>query len=82
MMARQRTSAGLPQFFHPTYYLRRPRRLLLLFAFVVCTTYFLWDRHNLVIHHEVSVEGDVGKSGGESENQAMGKISGKLFEQF
>ncbi|KAG0583642.1 hypothetical protein M758_3G151900 [Ceratodon purpureus] len=56
-MARQRASAAtLPRFFNPTYYLRRPRRLLILFAFFVCTTYLLWDRHNLVVHNEETVE--------------------------
>ena len=52
-MARPRASPTLPRILHPSYYLRRPRRLLVLFAFFVCTTYLLWDRHNLVLHHEV-----------------------------
>lgn len=52
-MARPRASPTLPRVLHPSYYLRRPRRLLVLFAFFVCTTYLLWDRHNLVLHHEV-----------------------------
>lgn len=60
-MARQRSqaaaaSASVPRFLSPTYYLRRPRRLLILFAFFVCTTYLLWDRHNLVLHQEETVE--------------------------
>jgi len=54
-MARPRASPTLPRILHPSYYLRRPRRLLVLFAFFVCTTYLLWDRHNLVLHHEYKI---------------------------
>jgi mannosyl-oligosaccharide alpha-1,2-mannosidase len=76
MMARQRASSVLPRYFDPSYYLRRPRRLLLLFAFFVCTTFFLWDRHNLVVNHEETV-GQLARA-----NHALGNKLQKVAELF
>lgn len=58
-MARSKTlplgsSSSWPRLLHPSYYLRRPRRLLLLLVLFVGTTFVLWDRHSLVQHHQVS----------------------------
>ncbi|CAM6075530.1 unnamed protein product [Sphagnum tenellum] len=48
------SSSSWPRLLHPSYYLRRPRRLLLLLVLFVGTTFVLWDRHSLVQHHQVS----------------------------
>jgi hypothetical protein len=59
-MARSKTlplgssSSSWPRLLDPSYYLRRPRRLLLLLVLFVGTTFVLWDRHSLVQHHQVS----------------------------
>ncbi|CAN1306066.1 Mannosyl-oligosaccharide 1,2-alpha-mannosidase MNS1 [Linum perenne] len=38
----------------PSYYLKRPRRLAMLFLVFVCATMFVWDRQTLVREHEPS----------------------------
>ncbi len=48
------STSSWPRLLHPSYYLRRPRRLLLLLVLFVGTTFVLWDRHSLVQHHQVS----------------------------
>ncbi|CAK9276687.1 unnamed protein product [Sphagnum jensenii] len=52
-MARPRAASSWPRVLHPSYYLRRPRRLLVLVVFFVGTTFLLWDRHSLIQRHEV-----------------------------
>ncbi|KAH9558161.1 hypothetical protein CY35_07G122600 [Sphagnum magellanicum] len=52
IMARPRAASSWPRVLHPSYYLRRPRRLLVLVVFFVGTTFLLWDRHNLIQNHE------------------------------
>lgn len=59
-MARSKTlplgsSSSWPRLLHPSYYLRRPRRLLLLLVLFVGTTFVLWDRHSLVQHHQSTI---------------------------
>eukprot|EP00246_Nothoceros_aenigmaticus_P018190 TRINITY_DN9422_c0_g1_i2.p1 TRINITY_DN9422_c0_g1~~TRINITY_DN9422_c0_g1_i2.p1 ORF type:complete len:608 (-),score=117.14 TRINITY_DN9422_c0_g1_i2:128-1951(-) len=39
-----------------SYYLRRPRRLAFVFVIIVCTTFLLWDRHNLVQEHQAVLD--------------------------
>ncbi|KAF7843130.1 Mannosyl-oligosaccharide 1,2-alpha-mannosidase MNS1 [Senna tora] len=40
---------------HPLYYLKRPKRLALLFIVFVCATLVVWDRQTLVREYEVEV---------------------------
>ncbi|KAG6667259.1 mannosyl-oligosaccharide 1,2-alpha-mannosidase MNS1 [Carya illinoinensis] len=40
---------------HPSYYLKRPQRLALLFIAFVCGTLIVWDRQTLLREHEVEV---------------------------
>jgi cytochrome bd-type quinol oxidase subunit 1 len=54
IMARPRAASSWPRVLHPSYYLRRPRRLLVLVLFFVGTTFLLWDRHSLIQRHEVT----------------------------
>ncbi|KAI4329443.1 hypothetical protein L6164_021707 [Bauhinia variegata] len=53
-----RSSRSLPskwRYCHPSYYLKRPKRLALLFIVFVCSTLVVWDRQTLVREHEVEV---------------------------
>lgn len=38
---------------HPSYYLKRPKRLALLFIGFVCVSFVVWDRQTLVREHQV-----------------------------
>ncbi|XP_062154182.1 mannosyl-oligosaccharide 1,2-alpha-mannosidase MNS1 [Alnus glutinosa] len=40
---------------HPSYYLKRPKRLALLFIAFVCCSLLVWDRQTLVREHEIEV---------------------------
>ncbi|RDX73006.1 Mannosyl-oligosaccharide 1,2-alpha-mannosidase MNS1, partial [Mucuna pruriens] len=40
---------------HPSYYLKRPKRLALLFIVFVCVTFLVWDRQTLVREHQVEI---------------------------
>ncbi|QCE00982.1 mannosyl-oligosaccharide 1,2-alpha-mannosidase MNS1 [Vigna unguiculata] len=40
---------------HPSYYLKRPKRLALLFIGFVCVSFVVWDRQTLVREHQVEV---------------------------
>ncbi|CAN0880429.1 Mannosyl-oligosaccharide 1,2-alpha-mannosidase MNS1 [Linum grandiflorum] len=40
---------------NPSYYLKRPKRLAMLFLAFVCATMFVWDRQALVREYEVEV---------------------------
>ncbi|CAN6988975.1 unnamed protein product [Brassica oleracea var. botrytis] len=56
-MARGRsiTSSGIWRYLNPAYYLRRPKRLALLFFVFVSVSMVVWDRMNLAREHEVEV---------------------------
>ncbi|OAY85760.1 Mannosyl-oligosaccharide 1,2-alpha-mannosidase MNS1 [Ananas comosus] len=57
-MARSRSSSSSARwrYLHPSYYLKRPARLALLFVAFVFATFAVWDRQTLVREHEVEVE--------------------------
>ncbi|KAJ1429223.1 Six-hairpin glycosidase-like superfamily [Sesbania bispinosa] len=40
---------------HPSYYLKRPKRLALLFIVFVCASLVVWDRQTLVSEHQVEI---------------------------
>ncbi|KAA8541540.1 hypothetical protein F0562_022692 [Nyssa sinensis] len=55
-MARSRSSSlSRLRYINPAYYLKRPKRLALLFIVFVCVSLFVWDRQTLVREHEVEV---------------------------
>ncbi|KAM7471946.1 hypothetical protein LguiA_010129 [Lonicera macranthoides] len=58
-MARNRSSSSsswrLWSFINPAYYLRRPKRLALLFIAFVCISLFFWDRQTLLQDHQLEV---------------------------
>ncbi|XP_073139333.1 mannosyl-oligosaccharide 1,2-alpha-mannosidase MNS1-like [Henckelia pumila] len=54
-MARSRSSSTRWRFLNPAYYLKRPKRLALLFVLFVCATLLFWDRQTLVREHEEEV---------------------------
>ncbi|CAM6010019.1 unnamed protein product [Sphagnum balticum] len=87
-MARPRAASSWPRVLHPSYYLRRPRRLLVLVVFFVGTTFLLWDRHNLIQHHEVEElakylkgEGKTFQLDGEDESSSKTAQQGKSEEE-
>ena len=53
-MARARSSASRWRYCNPSYYLKRPKRLALLFIAFVCVSFLVWDRQTLVREHEVN----------------------------
>ncbi|ESW14119.1 hypothetical protein PHAVU_008G254800 [Phaseolus vulgaris] len=67
---------------HPSYYLKRPKRLALLFIGFVCVSFVVWDRQTLVREHQVEVSElrkevtDLKNMLGESNNK-QGGTSGK-----
>ncbi|XP_010276709.1 PREDICTED: mannosyl-oligosaccharide 1,2-alpha-mannosidase MNS1 [Nelumbo nucifera] len=54
-MARARSSSSRWRYLHPSYYLKRPKRLALLFIAFVSVSLVVWDRQTLVREHEVEV---------------------------
>ncbi|KAF8101042.1 hypothetical protein N665_0211s0031 [Sinapis alba] len=56
-MARSRSisGSGICKYLNPAYYLRRPRRLALLFFLFASVSMVVWDRINLSREHEVEV---------------------------
>ncbi|XP_038714010.1 mannosyl-oligosaccharide 1,2-alpha-mannosidase MNS1-like [Tripterygium wilfordii] len=56
-MARSRSSSSASKlrFCNPSYYLKRPKRLALLFIAFVCASLFVWDRQTTVREHELEV---------------------------
>ncbi|XXG64424.1 hypothetical protein AAC387_Pa05g2381 [Persea americana] len=54
-MARSRSSTNRWRYLHPSYYLKRPKRLALLFIVFVAATVVVWDRQTLTREHEVEV---------------------------
>ncbi|XP_058068123.1 mannosyl-oligosaccharide 1,2-alpha-mannosidase MNS1-like [Magnolia sinica] len=54
-MARSRSSSGGWRYLHPSYYLKRPKRLALLFIAFVAASVVIWDRQTLTTEHEVEV---------------------------
>ncbi|XP_019426934.1 PREDICTED: mannosyl-oligosaccharide 1,2-alpha-mannosidase MNS1-like [Lupinus angustifolius] len=57
-MARGNRSASISskwRCFHPSYYLKRPKRLALLFIAFVFVSFFVWDRQTLLREHQVEV---------------------------
>ncbi|KAL5554627.1 hypothetical protein UlMin_042028 [Ulmus minor] len=54
-MARTRSSSSIFRYCNPGYYLKRPKRLALLFIAFVCVSFIVWDRQTLVREHEVEV---------------------------
>ncbi|KAF3430965.1 hypothetical protein FNV43_RR25695 [Rhamnella rubrinervis] len=55
-MARVRSSSGRLRYCNPSYYLKRPKRLALLFIAFVCVSLVVWDRQTLVREHEVEIQ--------------------------
>ncbi|RVW13934.1 Mannosyl-oligosaccharide 1,2-alpha-mannosidase MNS1 [Vitis vinifera] len=53
-MARARSSASRWRYCNPSYYLKRPKRLALLFIAFVCVSFLVWDRQTLVREQEVN----------------------------
>ncbi|KAL8235231.1 hypothetical protein R6Q59_021331 [Mikania micrantha] len=52
-MARTRSSSSIRwRYVNPAYYLKRPKRLALLFMAFVSISFFVWDRQTLVREHE------------------------------
>ncbi|KAL7597762.1 hypothetical protein Lser_V15G25399 [Lactuca serriola] len=52
-MARSRSSSSIRwRYVNPAYYLKRPKRLALLFMAFVFVSFFVWDRQTLVREHE------------------------------
>ncbi|XP_059645161.1 mannosyl-oligosaccharide 1,2-alpha-mannosidase MNS1-like [Cornus florida] len=54
-MARSRSSSTRWRYINPAYYLKRPKRLALLFIAFVFVSFFVWDRQTLVREHEIEV---------------------------
>ncbi|CAI9114561.1 OLC1v1015309C1 [Oldenlandia corymbosa var. corymbosa] len=57
-MGRSRSSSpssSWKRYFNPAYYLKRPKRLALLFILFVCATLLVWDRQTLVREHQEEV---------------------------
>lgn len=53
-MARSRSSSSSTtwRYINPAYYLKRPKRLALLFIAFVSVSFFVWERQTLVREHE------------------------------
>jgi hypothetical protein len=47
------SSSGALRYLNPAYYLKRPKRLALLFFVFVAATFAFWDRQSLVSEYEV-----------------------------
>ncbi|KAH0704742.1 hypothetical protein KY285_019020 [Solanum tuberosum] len=54
-MARSRSSSTVWRYINPAYYLKRPKRLALLFIVFVFATFFFWDRQTLLRDHEEEI---------------------------
>ncbi|XP_062109946.1 mannosyl-oligosaccharide 1,2-alpha-mannosidase MNS1-like [Humulus lupulus] len=54
-MARARTTSSKLRYCNPAYYLKRPKRLALLFIAFVCVSFVVWDRQTLVREHEIEL---------------------------
>ncbi|XP_024023578.1 mannosyl-oligosaccharide 1,2-alpha-mannosidase MNS1 isoform X1 [Morus notabilis] len=54
-MARTRSSSSRFRYCNPSYYLKRPKRLALLFIAFVCISFVFWDRQTLVREHEMEI---------------------------
>ncbi|XP_060206090.1 mannosyl-oligosaccharide 1,2-alpha-mannosidase MNS1-like [Lycium barbarum] len=56
-MARSRSSSSstIWRYINPAYYLKRPKRLALLFFVFVFVTFFFWDRQTLVRDHQEEI---------------------------
>jgi mannosyl-oligosaccharide alpha-1,2-mannosidase len=54
-MARARSTTNRWRYINPAYYLKRPKRLALLFIVFVCASFFFWDRQTLVAEHQEEV---------------------------
>lgn len=52
-MARPSRVTSWPRVLAPSYYLRRPHRLLFLCLLFMCFTYLIWDRRSLVVQQQV-----------------------------
>lgn len=52
-MARSRSSSSKWRYVNPAYYLKRPKRLALLFIVFVGASLVVWDRQTLIQEHEV-----------------------------
>ncbi|CAA0829542.1 Mannosyl-oligosaccharide 1-2-alpha-mannosidase MNS1 [Striga hermonthica] len=71
-MARSRSSSSRWRYVNPAYYLKRPKRLALLFIVFVGASLVVWDRQTLVREHELAVfqlqDLKAGQSGAGKEN--------------
>ncbi|KAG8043386.1 hypothetical protein GUJ93_ZPchr0458g22869 [Zizania palustris] len=54
-MARRSSSSGPWRYLNPAYYLKRPKRLALLFFVFVAATFAFWDRQSLVREYESEI---------------------------
>ncbi|CAI0410351.1 unnamed protein product [Linum tenue] len=50
------SSSSKWRYCNPAYYLKRPKKLALLFLVFVCASFLVWDRQTLVREHEVEVD--------------------------
>ncbi|KAL2932897.1 Mannosyl-oligosaccharide 1 2-alpha-mannosidase MNS1 [Bienertia sinuspersici] len=71
-MARTRSSSGW-RYLNPAYYLKRPKKLALLFIAFVIGTLFVWDRQTLLREHEL--EGVKGATGIKNDHIAKKVVS-------
>jgi hypothetical protein len=51
--SRSSSASSKWRYCHPSYYLKRPKRLALLFIGFVCCSFVVWDRQTLIREHEV-----------------------------
>ncbi|KAL5176633.1 Mannosyl-oligosaccharide 1,2-alpha-mannosidase MNS1 [Glycine soja] len=49
------SSSSKWRYCNPSYYLKRPKRLALLFIVFVCVSFVFWDRQTLVREHQVEI---------------------------
>ncbi|KAJ6834118.1 mannosyl-oligosaccharide 1,2-alpha-mannosidase MNS1-like [Iris pallida] len=54
-MARRSSSSSWWRYLHPSYYLKRPKRLAMVFILFVFLTFAFWDRHSLLREHEEEI---------------------------
>ncbi|KAM7254215.1 hypothetical protein ACFE04_031897 [Oxalis oulophora] len=58
-MGRSRSSSSSStsrwRYCNPSYYLKRPKRLAMLFIAFLSCSFFLWDRHTIITEHQVEI---------------------------
>ncbi|KAG0461666.1 hypothetical protein HPP92_021963 [Vanilla planifolia] len=54
-MGRTRSSSSRLRYLHPSYYLKRPKRLAVVFIVFVLATIVVWDRQSVIREHEAEI---------------------------